>query len=464
MKKTGVLGAVMVPHPPIILPEIGKGEEKHIAEIDEAYRMAASLIEKLDPDTVVIISPHAPAYYDYIQITDGNKARGDLRQFRDWKDTFEVEYDTRLIDEISRICEEQSIPAGTLGEQKHDLDHGTMIPLYYLKNLKPETKFVRIGTGGPSNEMHYRLGMAIEEAALKLGRKIAVVGSGDLSHCQKEDSSYGFKACGPAYDQKIMEIMGQGDFMRLLEMTDREADEAMVCGQKPFNIMAGTLDGKNVDARRLAHSAYFGVGYGICTYQADEDNPDRQFLKQFMEEKNERRRQQRKKEDAYVRLARTAVERAVTHSFEPLEMQDLPEEMLKDQAGVFVSIHENGNLRGCIGTTSPTAESIAQEIVNNAFSASLNDPRFPAIQPWELEDLDIHVDVLKKPEPIQSKEQLDVKKYGVIVTKGRKRGLLLPDLEGVDSIDQQIAIAKSKAGIRENEKDISLMRFEVVRH
>ena len=143
--------------------------------------------------------------------------------------------------------------------------------------------------------------------------------------------------------------------------------------------------------------------------------------------------------------------------------EDLPQEMLDTQAGAFVSIHKQGRLRGCIGTIGPTRDSLAEEIINNAISASTEDPRFPAITENELKLLEINVDVLGEPEYIHSMDQLDVKRYGVIVTKGYRRGLLLPDLEGVDTPEEQVSIAKRKAGIRDDE-DVKLERFEVIRH
>ena len=142
---------------------------------------------------------------------------------------------------------------------------------------------------------------------------------------------------------------------------------------------------------------------------------------------------------------------------------DLPDELLNTRAGAFVSIHKLGQLRGCIGTISPTRDNLAQEIIENAVSASSRDPRFDPIRPEELKWLEINVDVLGEAEDIESEEQLDVKRYGVIVSKGHRRGLLLPDLEGVDTPQQQIAIARKKAGIGLNEK-VNLQRFEVVRH
>ena len=170
--------------------------------------------------------------------------------------------------------------------------------------------------------------------------------------------------------------------------------------------------------------------------------------------------------DPYVALARASLETYILTGTK-LESEGLPEglpdEMLKDRAGTFVSIHEHGDLRGCIGTLGPTCKNIALEICQNARSASTEDPRFPAISARELPDLEISVDVLGPMETISSPDELDVKRYGVVVSKGYRRGLLLPNLEGVDTVDYQIAIAKRKAGIYP-EEDVKLQRFEVVRH
>ena len=138
--------------------------------------------------------------------------------------------------------------------------------------------------------------------------------------------------------------------------------------------------------------------------------------------------------------------------------------MLTERAGVFVSLHKEGRLRGCIGTIGPTRGCVAEEIIENAISASTKDPRFSPVRRDELDALEISVDVLTAPEKIRSRDELDVRRYGVIVSKGRKRGLLLPDLDGVDSVDEQVSIALRKAGLSEREKDVELERFEVLRH
>ena len=140
---------------------------------------------------------------------------------------------------------------------------------------------------------------------------------------------------------------------------------------------------------------------------------------------------------------------------------DLPK-IMQEKAGVFVSIKKKGELRGCIGTFAPAKENIAAEIIANAIAASTQDPRFPPIEEAELPDLEVSVDILSEPEKVDSRDDLDEKKYGVIVSAGGGRGLLLPDLPGVNSPEDQIAICKRKAGIGENEP-VELFRFEVKR-
>lgn len=168
-------------------------------------------------------------------------------------------------------------------------------------------------------------------------------------------------------------------------------------------------------------------------------------------------------DDLYVKLARASFT-AYTESGTKIGIpESLPPEMLKKRAGVFVSLHEDGELRGCIGTIEPVRSCVAEEIICNAISACSEDPRFPAVRADELERIVCNVDVLTEPEAIDGPDQLDPRVYGVIVTRGWHRGVLLPDLEGVDTVDYQIAIAKRKAGIPDS-ASCDLQRFQVVRH
>ncbi len=161
-----------------------------------------------------------------------------------------------------------------------------------------------------------------------------------------------------------------------------------------------------------------------------------------------------------VKLARKTVESYIRQG-KALQPEELTPEM-KERAGVFVSIHKHGELRGCIGTFEPTKSNVAEEIVANAISSSTGDPRFPPVTVAELDDLEYNVDILSPPEPVEDTSQLDPGEYGVIVESGFRRGLLLPDLEGVDSVEEQISICRLKAGISAVEP-IKLYRFRVRR-
>ena len=150
------------------------------------------------------------------------------------------------------------------------------------------------------------------------------------------------------------------------------------------------------------------------------------------------------------------------HAHLSVSDEKIPPE-LRVRAGVFVSLKKNGQLRGCIGTILPTQADAAHEIVRNAVSAATEDPRFPRVGPEELELLQISVDVLGAPVKIETMADLDPKRYGVIVRQGSRSGVLLPDLEGVDTAEEQVAIACNKAGIHKG-STIDLYRFEVVRY
>ena len=458
-----ILAAYMVPHPPMIVPEVGRGSEKQVQKTIESYEAVAGEIAALRPETIVVTSPHAVMYADWFHISPGDHASGDFGSFRAPGVKFRKEYDTELVRRICAIAKERDFPAGTDGERDRHLDHGTMVPLYFIDRQYTDYRLVRIGLSGLPLPDHYALGQMIRQAVEETGRRVVLVASGDLSHKLQEYGPYGFAKEGPEYDRRIMDVAGRAAFGEMLEFDEAFCDKAAECGHRSFVIMAGALDGLDVEARVFSHEDVTGVGYGICSFRPAGENPERCFLDRYRREQAERLARRRADEDPYVRLARETVESWVLERKTPEVPEWAPEEMTLRRAGVFVSIHKDGRLRGCIGTFLPTRENIAREIISNAVSASTRDPRFDAVRPEELDQLEINVDVLSAPERISGPEELDVKRYGVIVSSGGKRGLLLPDLDGVDTVEEQIDIARRKGGIREGEK-ITLERFEVVRH
>lgn len=465
--KQGIAGGIIVPHPPLIIPEVGRGQERKIMDTVEAYNRAAALVAEWKPETVVVLSPHALMYADYFHISSGKSAEGNFGLYMAPEVSIGVSYDNELVEEICREAEFLDFPMGNEGEGEPELDHGTMIPLYFINRYYRDYKVVRVGGSGLSFEDHYRAGQIIAEAAGRLGRRIILVGSGDLSHRLKTDGPYGYSPQGPQYDARIMDVMGRGAFGELLEFTEGFCEKAGECGHRSFTTMAGILDGLAVRPQSLSYEGPFGVGYGICTFEVIGEDKERRFLDKYQALRREQLKEKQGKEDDYVALARKSLEHYVrtgrTLALKKVR-EKLSSKLIEEQAGVFVSIHKNGSLRGCIGTISPVCDNVAQEIIANAVSAGIHDPRFPSVREEELEALVYSVDVLGETEAIASPEELDVKRYGVIVSKGHRRGLLLPNLEGIDTVEEQLAIAKQKAGISPEDDNVELERFEVIRH
>lgn len=458
-----ILGVFLVPHPPIILPEVGRGEEQKIQKTVDAYREVARRIEALKPDTVIVTSPHATMYADYFHISPGESAKGDLSRFGVSGVSAEVKYDSEFVQVLSDAAGEMQLPAGTFGERDKSLDHGILIPLRFLQEYRNDYKLVRIGLSGLSVLDHYRLGKCIAQTAEKLERRVVFVASGDLSHKLTDDGPYGFAEEGPKFDKEVTEAMAKGDFLRFLTFSPDFCDAAAECGLRSFIIMAGALDGKSVQPELLSYEGPFGVGYGVCAFSITGDDEGRRFDVIYENEQQKRLNTRKTNEDAYVRLARLSLETYIKTGKQAALPSNLPEEMRNRRAGAFVSLKKYGELRGCIGTIGPVTDCIAEEILRNAVSAGTDDPRFSPVTEEELSDLVYSVDVLAEPEPIDSIAELDVKRYGVIVKSGYKCGLLLPNLEGVNTPEQQVSIAMKKAGIRQGES-CSLERFEVVRH
>lgn len=459
-----MLGAIITPHPPVLLPEVGGGREREIAATDRAMRTAAETVAAWQPDVIIVSSPHTILYRDYFHIAPGDGAVGDMGRFGAPEVRIQASYDTLLREEIIRRAESEGLHAGTLGQRDPKLDHGVLIPLYYLRKAGVRCPIVRMGLSGFSPLDHYRLGKCVQDAVNALGRRAVFLASGDLSHKLKADGPYGYAPEGPQFDDTVTRTMASSDFLEFLTIDPALCERAAECGLRSFQVMAGALDGLAVEPQLLSHEGTFGVGYAIALFPVTGRDDSRCYEKDYLLAKNDRLATRKANEDPWVKLARRSLETYVKTGQRLTSLpEDLPAEMTTQQAGAFVSLHKNGQLRGCIGTIAPTCENLAWEIVQNAVSACSRDPRFSPVRPDELDELEYSVDVLGAPEPVDSPAALDPKTYGVIVSCGGRRGLLLPDLDGVDSVEAQLSIALQKGGIRENET-YKIERFKVVRH
>lgn len=459
-------GALM-PHPPVLIREIGGDRLQELqATLEILPRISTELLDTA-PDCIVFLTPHGNVFSDCISYLSADNLEGDLREFGWSHSGTSLPNDPALLERIAGLAEEHGLQfvgiSPDIGRQhqlKTQLDHGILVPLYFLQQAgMKQLPIVAISVGMLDNAELYLFGQIIQQASNQLGRKVAILASGDMSHALKEEGPYQYHPDGPRFDQTVKAALDQGDFASILKIPALLRENARECGYPSLLILLGAMDGYMADKIISNYEGPFGVGYlavGIKPGQKTDS-----LVEQIKKQKAEQIAARRAQESPLVRWARLNLEHTVAgRQAPPLppEMQD----MLAQRSAAFVSIKKAGNLRGCIGTFMPAYKNLTEEIANNALAAGLQDPRFPPVTAAELAELEYSVDVLARPESCRRAE-LDPRKYGVIVSYKGRRGLLLPDLEGVDTVEEQLRIACQKAGISPHEP-YSIERFEVTRY
>jgi len=318
----------------------------------------------------------------------------------------------------------------------HQFEHSLEVQVPFLQYFQSDIKIVPIVLSFATGSIYKQIGKEIARAIKDLNREVVIIASSDMTHYEPQESAQ------KKDNQAIAAILELSEDKLLARV--EELDITM-CGYAPTASLISAA--KELGAREAELVRYQTSGDTTGDYSSVVGYAGIIIKKAEMH--------------PLAKLAKETVETYIKEG-----KANKPEELtpeMKERAGVFVSIHKLGQLRGCIGTFEPTQKNVAGEIITNAISSATRDPRFSPIAPGELDDLDYSVDVLTKPEPVASKDQLDPKKYGAIVESGFRRGLLLPDLEGVDSVDYQIDICCQKAGIMPDEP-VKLYRFEVKRY
>ncbi len=415
--------SVFVPHPPILVPEIGRGEERKCQASLEAYQEIANRLVQAEVETVILISPHAPLTKEGITLLTEEVICGNFAQFGAAQVSLSFASDPLMIEKFQK-----HLP-GVLSVQG-PLDHGSLVPLYFLQKAGWSGKVVLLGMPLERPEEYgVRIGKILESSP----ERYALVASGDLSHRLKEDGPYGLDPAGPEFDQFIIKALQQ-DTKTITSLPTDLVERAGECGYRSLLL---ALTAKEGAPEVLSYEGTFGVGYLVADLYHSSPLPQwaRRCLKAYLEKEDPSR----------------------------LELPDLSSSGLGERRGCFVTLKQSGQLRGCIGTTEPWQENLALEIQHNAMAAGTQDPRFRPVRIEELDTLSFTVDVLGELEKITGPEELDPWKYGVVVRQRGKSGLLLPHLEGIDTVSEQISIAKQKAGISVQES-VELWRFEVKRH
>ncbi|MFZ5645953.1 MAG: AmmeMemoRadiSam system protein A [Bacillota bacterium] len=457
------------PHPPIMVPGVGKKQSDNVIRTREAMLELARRLKESKAQSLVMITPHGPVFRDGIAINSEEILCGNLGSFGAPEESYEIENDLQLASDIYRKAREAGIVTIVMnGETAGDygvsveLDHGVTVPLYFLREAGVDLPLVVIYMGLLPPEELYRFGEAIQEGAEESGKNIAVIASGDLSHALTQDAPAGYNPRGEEFDREIARLVSEADVMGIINIDAQLVEMAGECGLRPITMMLGALDGYAVDAEVLSYEGPFGVGYMVAALTPRSEDQERDFGRILGEGRRLNIESKKLNEGMLPRIARMALEYHAEGKRLRMHPDDIPDEF-KKPAGVFVSLKKDGQLRGCIGSVFPQYGSIVEETINNAISAGHRDPRFYPVDSGELDDLDISVDVLYPPEPIEGMDSLDPQRYGVIVKSGRKQGLLLPNLEGIGTAEEQVDIARQKAGI-EPDEPVELERFEVVRH
>ncbi len=465
-----ILSGYLFPHPPIVVEGIGKGEEVRAQKTIEGSQALAKDIGNKKPTTIIVITPHGPLFRDALSISVSEELEGDFRRFGNGSIKYRYKNNLELVERIAKESSLRDIPIAIVDKgfaRRYGidlkLDHGSLVPLYFVDKEYKDFKLIHITYGLLSPLELFEFGRILQRVALESHEDVALIASGDLSHKLSHDGPYPYSPYGEKFDNKIVSILKEADFKSIVSFDLSLSEKAGECGLRSLMVLAGFLDGYRIEAEVLSYEGPFGVGYCNAKFEVIDRDDSRNIQEELINMNREKMDRIREKEDEYVRLARKSLEHYVRYNERISVPEYIGEEMLNKKQGVFVTLKKDGMLRGCIGTVEPRQKNVAEEIIENAISAGTKDPRFDPVTEEELDQLVYSVDVLMEPEPITSIEELDVKRYGLIVSKGYRRGLLLPNIEGVDTPEEQVRIALNKAGIDEGE-NYEMQRFEVIRH
>lgn len=451
---------IVSPHPPIFVPAVG-GEEAHTAQssLDGLHAAGAALAD-FKPDVIVLMSPHAPAASDAFVIDISARLTGTLGQFGD-DHVYSWPGDPDLANLILQVAQSDGLPLVPRDVDSRLrpswLDHASIVPLSFIEPTG-SVPIVVLSLSYLGYDAHRLLGEIVRAASDRLDRRVAFLASGDMSHRLKPGAAAGYSPRGAELDAAILERVASGNLRALMSLDPNLVDAGGECGLRSIVTLGGFAGEDPVPTHVLAYEGPWGVGYltalaGHAALASLERTTHASAGRKGGMAGHD--------QSEIVQLARAAIEafvsRGVALAPHPLVDPEYPE-----RAGAFVSLHREGMLRGCIGTIGPTRPTLAEEVVANAIQAATEDPRFSPLSPSDLAELDVKVDVLHAPESC-TLDDLDPSAYGVIVTSGYRRGLLLPDLEGVDDVAQQVAIAMQKAGIDSGAR-CDLQRFRVDRY
>lgn len=261
--------ASFLPHPPIIIPTIGSPLDLvKVENTISALKKTAQIYAQIQPKTIIIVSPHAPFLENCFLFNASKIFYGHFTQFGDFSTQMTFQNDQELLSEIFQELKKEKIPSEII--ESKELDHGTLVPLYYL-NLKTKFKIVSFAYSLLDRKTHLKVGQIIQRVVQKKKKDIAFVASGDLSHCLSNDAPGGFSPFGKEFDRKIIKAIREKNLEKILEIDEKLQEEAGECGFRSLLILGGVLKNLNWQPEILSYEAPFGVGYLVVNFQLKEN-------------------------------------------------------------------------------------------------------------------------------------------------------------------------------------------------
>jgi aromatic ring-opening dioxygenase LigB subunit len=264
---TGIVFSCLVPHPPIIVPDIGRGEEKKISATSNAMEEMVQLLARHRPDTVIIISPHGNYLNDAMGISTGPSSDGDLNSWgvRGLKVHFENDPD--LVELIQKEARQNEIPLQSISKHVYNLDHGIMVPMYFLHRALKGVPLIPLTFSWLPLKTHFEFGKVIKNASEQSNKRVAIIASGDLSHRLIPGAPAGYDLAGKIFDEQLAKSLADMDAKGILNYDQSLIERAGECGLRSIVIMLGALDGLNVTPDILSYEGPFGVGYMVASFE-----------------------------------------------------------------------------------------------------------------------------------------------------------------------------------------------------
>lgn len=433
--------AVLMCHAPIVVPAVAGERAAQCSGTTQAMRAAAERVCAHAPAVLVLISPHGPRDRNRWSVCTAEALRGSFARFGAAHARLSVPGAPAAAELLMAQAREQGLELAQLEYEPLDYDHGALVPLYFTHQAGYRGPTLIVTPPARHSQCHEQVGRAIAAAASAAGQRWVVLASGDMSHRLIPGAPAGYDPRAAQFDERFRTLIARGAFREACKLNAALRELAAEDVIDSVSVAAAAVDYQNVGHTTLCYEGPFGVGYlEAVLYDAQASEPPW---------------------DELLRGAREAITRHLAHE-DPPSYVLLPEPW-RAARGVFVTLRRlDGTLRGCVGHTTPTHRTLVDEVAACAVAAAERDTRFRPVSAQELPSLCIEISLLTPPERVNDLRELDPQRYGIIVSCGSARGVLLPNVEGVSTYEQQIRIAADKGELpRDRQGEWQIERFEV---